>query len=314
MYVASIIALTAVVMVAYVVLCRRRQEDSGLGGRAQRRWKRTTAVAAQLRDITEQIRQDLLAQEPNIAMFKQRVAGLGGQEDAAWQDVLREVESMLQDLGQQIARGYEELRQQSRYLMSFAESRTDPLTGVSNRKALEEMLHSSFTLLSRHHQPFALAVLDIDHFKKINDQQGHPYGDLVLHFVAQLSDKNTRENDMVARYGGEEFVIVMPHTGAAGACVCMEKLRRLVARSGLLTISAGVASAVAGDNTRTLLARADDALYAAKAAGRDRVFRHTGSRVEAWSGPPQGPPPDSIGPPREERGATTKQLSLELVG
>jgi diguanylate cyclase (GGDEF)-like protein len=166
--------------------------------------------------------------------------------------------------------------------MTFTETRTDPLTGASNRKALDETLESSFALLARYEQPFALAIFDIDHFKQVNDVHGHVRGDHILQTVARLLDDETRETDLVARYGGEEFVVVMPHTDLDGAGLFAEKIRFAVQNTSPVTLSGGVAAANHHDDPKTLLARADAALYAAKAAGRNRIHRNTGINVEPW--------------------------------
>ncbi len=133
--------------------------------------------------------------------------------------------------------------------------------------------------MNRYDSPFAVVILDIDHFKKINDEQGHLYGDSILKSVAKLLADNVRDTDVVTRYGGEEFVIVMPQTPLSGACIFSDRLRQTLERSLPLTISGGVAGAVDGDGAQTLLARADAALYSAKAAGRNRVFYHTGLEI-----------------------------------
>ena len=117
-------------------------------------------------------------------------------------------------LASQLAAAYDEIRQQSNNLMTFTEVRTDPLTGVSNRRALDETLESMFAMMHRYEHPFSVVLVDIDYFKQINDEQGHLYGDRMLKAVARLLDDNVRDTDMVARYGGEEFVIVMPQTDA----------------------------------------------------------------------------------------------------
>jgi diguanylate cyclase len=124
-----------------------------------------------------------------------------------------------------------------------------------------------------------VVIFDIDHFKKINDDQGHLYGDSILKSVAKLLADNVRDTDVVTRYGGEEFVIVMPQTPVTGACIFTDRLRQQVEQNLPLTISGGVAAAVDGDGPQTLLSRADAALYSAKAAGRNRIFYHTGLEI-----------------------------------
>jgi diguanylate cyclase len=215
--------------------------------------------------------------------FKNRMVNLGEEQtEAAWQELCKEAEGMLKPtlkLAAQLANAYDEIRQQSNHLMTFTEVRTDPLTGVSNRRALDETLASMFAMMSRYDSPFAVVILDIDHFKKINDEQGHLYGDSILKSVAKMLADNVRDTDVVTRYGGEEFVIVMPQTPLLGACIFSDRLRQTIERNLPLTISGGVAGAVDGDGMQTLLARADAALYSAKAAGRNRVFYHTGLEI-----------------------------------
>jgi diguanylate cyclase len=159
--------------------------------------------------------------------------------------------------------------------------RTDPLTGVSNRRGLDDALASHFTMMTRYGTTFSLAIFDIDHFKKINDDEGHLHGDRILRELAGLLDNRVRETDMVARYGGEEFVVVMPQTDLEGASAFVDRLRVEVEQKMSLTISGGVATALDGDTQESLLARADRALYHAKTAGRNCVFQHTGENVEA---------------------------------
>ena len=221
------------------------------------------------------------------------------QNESAWQELCKESESMLKPtlkLAAQLANAYDEIRQQSNHLMTFTEVRTDPLTGVSNRRALDETLISMFAMMHRYELPFSIVIVDIDHFKKINDEQGHLYGDSILKSVAKLLDDNVRDTDVVTRYGGEEFVIVMPQTPLSGACEFSDRLRQDVERNLPLTISGGVAAAVDGDNPQTLLARADAALYSAKAAGRNRVYFHTGLEIR----------------PSEENG-TVEEAGLRLM-
>ena len=140
-----------------------------------------------------------------------------------------------------------------------------------------------FALMNRYETRFSVAIVDIDHFKKINDAHGHLYGDSILTAVARVLSDNARDTDVVARYGGEEFVIVMPQTPVEGGCVFAERLRERVAASLPLTVSVGVGHALDGDNAQTLLARADAALYAAKAAGRNLVFFHTGLQTQPYT-------------------------------
>jgi diguanylate cyclase (GGDEF)-like protein len=228
------------------------------------------------------------------------------QNEASWQQVCKEAEGMMRPtlkLAAQLASAYDEIRQQTGYLMSFTDMRTDPLTGVSNRRALEEQLASHLATLHRYKTPFSIVIFDIDHFKRINDEQGLTRGDELLALVAKGLAESVRDTDVVTRYGGEEFVIIMPQTTLDGACIFTNRLRELIEASLPLTVSGGVASASEGDTAETLLARADAALYGAKAAGRNRVFFHNGVRIQAF------PPPYKAGAPKDDT-----QKSPQLVG
>jgi len=124
-----------------------------------------------------------------------------------------------------------------------------------------------------------LILLDVDHFKKVNDRYGHDVGDLVLKRVAKILQRHTREVDITARLGGEEFLILLPQTDRKGGRNLAERIRKSVKKEEILTptqivkvtVSCGVATFKEGDNTDTLLKRADQALYRAKEKGRDRV-------------------------------------------
>ncbi len=156
----------------------------------------------------------------------------------------------------------------------------DPLTHLPNRRFAEARLDG---LLTAGSAP-ALAVVDIDRFKSINDSVGHPGGDVVLRAVAQLLLEGCRDTDEVCRWAGDEFVILLPDTTAEQAERAMERIRRSIAvhdwsRLGIdvpVTISVGIASAARGDDRRTLFAAADGVLYDAKRGGRDRVVRLSG--------------------------------------
>jgi len=155
----------------------------------------------------------------------------------------------------------------------------DPLTGVNNRLAFDEHIAREFSRWKRYGDPLSLCVLDIDYFKKINDNFGHLAGDKALKAMAGRLVKNVREVDIVSRYGGEEFVVIMPKTPAEPAYGVAEKLRNVIATAGFhyrqqpvhITVSCGVATFRADDDPHSVFKRADDALYGAKKAGRNRT-------------------------------------------
>ncbi len=241
-------------------------------------------MATELEKIAWTVRQSLAKHHSNLSRFKERVSRLSDQRhEAAWKELCREAEDILKptlQLATQIASAYDEIRQQSANLMTFTEVRTDPLTGVNNRRGLDDSLGAQMAIMSRYHSSFSLAIFDIDHFKLVNDQEGHLHGDRVLQELARLFEECVRETDMVARYGGEEFVVVMPHTDLPGACIFAERLRDQVANRLSITVSGGVAAAKEDDTSELLIARADTALYSAKSAGRNCVFFHAGDSPE----------------------------------
>lgn len=158
---------------------------------------------------------------------------------------------------------------------------TDSLTQVANRRALDAELGKEIARSARYKTPLSLVMVDLDHFKTINDQHGHPVGDQVLKFVAQALERHKRKGDFVARFGGEEFLVLLPHTGAEDAVRWAERLRAAMASLAVtsdvgplaVTASFGVAQWQNGQLTpETLIAAADKALYSAKQAGRNCVF------------------------------------------
>lgn len=153
---------------------------------------------------------------------------------------------------------------------------TDALTGLFNRRHLEEVLATECERARRHGHPTALLLIDIDHFKQYNDTYGHLAGDEVLRRVAHLIQETVRTGDCVARYGGEEFIVVLPETALEGAVLLGERVRRRISlepfHGRTVTLSVGVAQTPpASVMPEGLTAAADDALYRAKREGRDRV-------------------------------------------
>lgn len=158
----------------------------------------------------------------------------------------------------------------------------DPLTGLLNRGGLDARLGEELDRARRHREPVALVAIDVDRFKSLNDALGHPAGDAVLKGLAAIFDDSVRAGDLCARFGGDEFAIVMPRTAAAGACQSADRIRRRVQdywpdsvspRPAGLRVTASFGVAVSGADTTpaSLVERADRALYAAKANGRNRV-------------------------------------------
>ncbi len=215
-----------------------------------------------------------------------------GSANGIWVDGKRTPEARLEDgarfqIGGQTTLKFvwaDEL--EARYQMRLAEGALqDPLTGLYNRRHLEERLASELAAAQRHGRPVSLLMADVDHFKAINDAHGHLAGDEALKMVAFVLRGAVRKEDVLARYGGEEFVVVARETPLEGAESLAERIRKAIERSRCawqgqdlgvtvsigVTVSVGAAEFIAGRTERDLLEAADRALYLAKEGGRNRV-------------------------------------------
>lgn len=163
------------------------------------------------------------------------------------------------------------------------ESMLDPLTKIANRKSFDDGMETAIAQALATGKPLCMMMIDIDHFKNFNDTFGHQTGDQVLRLVAMTLKSNIKGQDLAARYGGEEFVAILPSTDLEGATIVAENIRgaiqakELLKRStneklGRITASFGISRYREGDSPGTMIERADRCLYAAKRAGRNRVF------------------------------------------
>ncbi|MDH5535174.1 MAG: GGDEF domain-containing protein [Betaproteobacteria bacterium] len=164
-----------------------------------------------------------------------------------------------------------------------AENITDPMLSIFNRRHMERRIKEEVSRANRYGMPLSVCIMDIDHFKRVNDSYGHPVGDEVLKQLCNLLRNKVREVDLFARYGGEEFVMILPNTGAQESRLLAERLRKAVEACPIViesggrlelncTVSLGLTTAAAGKcESQQLLREADEALYRAKAAGRNRV-------------------------------------------
>ena len=158
----------------------------------------------------------------------------------------------------------------------------DPLTGLHNRRYADDYLDERIAEFERYRRSFAVALVDLDHFKRINDDFSHDAGDQVLKAVAAILGDRCRDTDLVSRYGGEEFLLCFPQADLAAAREACEKIRdavestewSLLVPGARVTLSAGISLMRPGLNRRALLGEADRALYDAKAAGRNRIILH----------------------------------------
>ncbi len=161
-------------------------------------------------------------------------------------------------------------------------SLTDELTGLPNRRAFLNRLEEEIGRVQRYHLPISLAIIDLDHFKEINDRYGHGIGDQVLQSYAKLVSSAFRRHDLVARFGGEEFVVLLPNTQVEGAVKALNKIKEtetvtdsrpttIPGELALPTFSAGVAAYHSEESIADFIERADQALYRAKKTGRNKI-------------------------------------------
>lgn len=223
------------------------------------------------RYCTQQQLLDRLTQVSDKYQKAERDRGLSYAEQL--QRKVRQVEKIVR-----ISDGYQSMLQDLNARLT-AISTHDELTGLPNRRYMQERLTQAIAQSARTGEAFAIALLDIDFFKKINDSAGHASGDAVLTRVAACMRERMRDYDICARWGGEEFLVFFAHCDHENAGLLAERLRLAVAaintsdlHAGLtLTVSIGITEFHAGEDIDAALKRADDALYQAKAAGRNRV-------------------------------------------
>lgn len=231
---------------------------------------RTDAAAAtRLDELKSSIDSHLVTLVHSVESFDQDRGEHGASRDAglaAMEHRLRELESESRE-----ARGQLEVQREL--------ARTDSLTSLPNRKAMDERLASELEAAHASGAPLAVAIADIDHFKRVNDRFGHSAGDRALVLFAGILAQRIRQSDFCARFGGEEFLLLFPDTAPEVASSVLEQIREFVAGCGFsykgepvpLTASFGVTGLAPSDDTGSVLERADRALYAAKEGGRNRV-------------------------------------------
>ncbi len=299
----ALAVVTALGYVLYVLgrYSRRREKDPQVF-KLEQELRRAQLAAAKLEKVVRTTRFNLGKHQTLLKGFQHKVTQIKGEQgQEVWDKLSREIEEILSptiQLAAQIATAHNVIRYESSMLMTFTNAQTDPLTGVCNRRGLDQSLAMQFAALRRYRSEFSLVIFDIDRFKEVNDQRGHLEGDQVLRDMAKLLKEEAREVDLVARYGGDEFVILMPQTGLEGALVMAERVRLKVEQTMPITISGGVASAKKDDTPVALLERGDGALSSAKLAGRNRVLHHNGDALQTPAKEPLAAVPclDAIAP------------------
>ena len=280
-----------------------------LGGsksdRTQRRSaKRLQRFAGRLFDVVTSVADDVDQCQSQIEEINQELASVRPDEhDHLTEFVLKLVARIMQinqRLQTRLATAEERLTEQAKQIESqLAEARTDPLTGLPNRRAFDDELQRRLSEWQRKSNTFCMVMVDIDHFKALNDRYGHPAGDHALRITAEVLENTLRDMDLVARVGGEEFAAILPSTNLSDGCRACERLRTAVDSHWFrfedtdlqLPVSLGLASVSSGDDPIALIKRADEALYAAlgaihdelDVAGLSYVYRGTGPAAKSVS-------------------------------
>ncbi len=290
------------------------------GARGARDAGHLSYLAGRVCDLTTSVADDVGRHQNDIRQVNQELAAVHPPEnDESTKSVLKSVAQIMQvneRLQNRLREAEERLQQQSRQIEAQVnEARTDPLTGLPNRRAFNDELTRRLAEWQRKGNSFCLIMIDIDHFKRLNDQYGHPAGDSVLHEVADVLTSTLREMDMTARLGGEEFAVILPSTEVHEGHRATERARLAIASHRFhveesklsATVSLGLALVEGHDDAVSLMKRADDALYAAKHGGRNCGYFHDGcrcTRIEqgdeptaqtaatAQGDPPHDPPHD----------------------
>jgi diguanylate cyclase len=298
-----VLASVCIGIAAGFYLGRGTKGAEGSQARPDTRDRETTLkVLAELLRATEQMMSDVECHNSEFRRTSRDVAGLPstGDMEHVKRALLDNVERLLHSnkrLQNDLMCSRYEMEEQAQQLDHVRrEARTDALTTVANRKAFDEKLHVLRTFWERQRQEFVLVLLDLDHFKWINDAHGHVVGDNILAMLGTWLKEWVREGDMVARYGGDEFAVLLPRTSVDVGVERAETIRARTAERAShlslrgeqisLSLSVGVASPQEGDTEESLLTRADEALYHSKHAGRNHVSMHRDGTAVTFSNRP----------------------------
>jgi len=250
-------------------------------------------IARRIYQLVASLSEDVDQHRSNVARVNDDLATARSGDPARLTDFVVESVSQLMHLNAnlqtRLSAAEDKLREQTQQIESHVvEARTDPLTRLPNRRAFDDELVRRVAEWQRRRTRFYLIMIDLDHFKQLNDQHGHLAGDHVLRRLAVVLRSALGEDEMVARVGGEEFAALLAEKPLPEARQLVEAMRQAVAGEQFVfetarvrpTVSLGLAMVQSGDDPVALVGRADEALYAAKRAGRNRSFYHNGTRCE----------------------------------
>jgi diguanylate cyclase len=270
-------------------------------GAAERRGRhdieQAAAIAEKLQELANEMSTSVDVHRQELEQASQQLVADSQRSDDAVADlvvnVIGDIVHSNQNLKAQLDLAEERLQEQALEIEShISRSLTDPLTGLPNRREFNDRLEERMGAWTRRREVFSLVLLDVDYFKKLNDQYGHLTGDQVLAALGGALRGAIRREDAIARYGGEEFAILLPNTTAEQAAQVAQNVREAAAKSIVrhnqhsiaVTMSGGIAAIQPNERVESLIQRADAALYAAKAAGRNCAFLHDGTQCRLADG------------------------------
>ncbi len=266
---------------------------NGSEGDSTARLQELLTFAKTISAVTNDFAGDFSNYQTTLQSISKRADAGGVTTKAELQQLLKQISDANAKLQLRLDSAEKKLESQTEQLEGYlTEARTDGLTGLANRRAFDQKMDEQYAKWMQTKQPFSLALVDIDFFKKINDTYGHPAGDAVLREIGRVLQEYSNDAVLVARYGGEEFALMF--TGKAEeAGKTMEGIRaeiqsRAIAAEGhtiSVTISSGVSHIVADERVNKLVRRSDEALYSAKLGGRNRIFIHSGKICQLYGNP-----------------------------
>lgn len=276
-------ALAVVATIGYLV-GRWRRSNSPINTSSDE-LRRAFDIARSLEGVVDSLRRDLATHYSEVERFKDELRQASNLDDeASWRALRGEAERVLTPtlrLAGQVANAYDQIRRQSQAISNFSGGRTDPLTGLSNHRALDEILEMELSGHEASQGELCIAVLSLASGASGGSAEARREQQERMVRAAELLKSQLRDRDLAARYGTDEFVVVMPYTRLFGASVLGRRLRENLAQQGGMVANCGLAQSRGGDSPKSLLARADSALYSARAAGEGLQYIHTGQVVKA---------------------------------
>jgi len=250
--------------------------------------QRAREALARLHELAARVAADVGEHSHRVEEINEELTSVDSQGADAVVNVVAKLVAANSAMQEQLASAEGKLQEQARQIETHAAAaRTDPLTQVANRRAFDDALSRRLAEFRESGRVFAVAIIDVDHFKRFNDTYGHLAGDEVLRGIGRVLRRSTRQTDFIARYGGEEFTVIFPGSSVADASTLVERIREAIAAEKVefngtelcATASIGVAQLLPAEDLAALIERADAALYAAKTAGRNRCHWHDGQTI-----------------------------------